>query len=204
MEDQQDTRRRLVEVAQELFWRKGYTRTGIADILAAAGVLRGSLYHYFPTKEDLLAATLEWRKTELWPDVIDPVFARVSDPIERVFGVLDGYRRLLEMTDFQLGCPIGNLALELGTDHERVRGLLVENFDGWRDAIRGCLDEASGRLPAEIDRKLLADFVLVTMEGAVMLARTHRSLECYDNAVSTLRDYFERLLADGSDWSVQR
>ena len=190
-----------MEIAADLFWRQGYTRTGIADILREAGVLRGSLYHFFPTKEDLLAATLEWRKEMLWPDVVQPVYDRISDPIERVFGILDGYRRLLEMTDFRLGCPIGNLSLELGADHERIRTLLRENFDGWRDAVRASLDDAAGRLPAEVDRNQLADFVLVTMEGAVMLSRARRSLSCYDDAVSSLRDYFERLLADGSSWS---
>lgn len=204
MDEKQDTREKLVETAADLFWRQGYTRTGIADILQATGVLRGSLYHFFPTKEDLLVATLEWRKAMLWPDVIQPVFERISDPVERVFGILDGYRRLLEMTEFRMGCPIGNLALELGFDHPRVRALLSENFNGWRDAVRGCLDQAAGRLPADVDREQLADFVLVTMEGAVMLARTHHSLECYDRAVSSLRDYVERLLADGSDWSVPR
>lgn len=204
MDEKQDTREKLVETAADLFWRQGYTRTGIADILQATGVLRGSLYHFFPTKEDLLVATLEWRKAMLWPDVIQPVFERISDPVERVFGILDGYRRLLEMTEFRMGCPIGNLALELGFDHPRVRALLSDNFNGWRDAVRGCLDQAAGRLPTDVDREQLADFVLVTMEGAVMLARTHHSLKCYDRAVSSLRDYVERLLADGSDWSVPR
>jgi hypothetical protein len=124
----------------------------------------------------------------------------VDDPIERVFGILDGYRQLLTMTKFRLGCPVGNLALELGDSHPRVRKLLAELFELWCDAVRQCLYAARGRLPSDIDTKELARFVLNTMEGAVMLARTYRRIEAYDDAVNRLRDYFERLLADGSDW----
>lgn len=195
-------RDRIIEVAADLFLKHGYGGTGIAQILDAAGILRGSLYYYFPTKEDLLVATLEWRKRMFWPEVVQPVFDRVDDPLERVFGILDGYRRLLLMFEFQLGCPIGNLALELNETHARVRQLLAENFDNWKAAVRGCLDEASATLPPDVDANDLAHFVLTVMEGAVMLARTYRTIDCYDRAVSVLRDYVERLRSAATEWGT--
>src|SRR5258708_25671141 len=106
-----ETRERLVEAARTLFWEQGYANTGIAQILKAADVGSGSLYHFFPTKEDLLLAVLHKYKDLLWPMVIQPVFDRVQDPIERIFAVLDGYRQMLLATEFAIGCPIGNLAL---------------------------------------------------------------------------------------------
>ena len=155
-------------------------------------------------EEDLLLAVLEWYRENLWPAVIQPVFDRVNDPIERVFGVLDGYRRGLLATNFRHGCPIGNLALELADNHPAVRELLAVNFTGWRKAIEQCLDEAAGRLPDSVDREQLATFVLTTMEGAVMLARSYQSIDPYDAAVTQLRDYFDRLIRDGTDWSTCR
>ena len=56
-------------------------------------------------------------------------------------------------------------------------------------------------MPSSVDRTQLALFVLTTMEGAIMLARTYRNIEPYDAAVTQLRDYFDRLLKDGSDWA---
>ena len=204
MSNKAETRERLVESARQLFWKQGYGATGIAEILKAADAGSGSLYYFFPTKEDLLLAVLAWYKANLRPQVVEPVFQRVSDPIERIFGILDGYRQGLLYTKFEQGCPVGNLALELSNSLPGARGRLAENFSGWRDAIKQCLDAAAGRLPAETDREALALFVLTTMEGAVMLARTYRTIEPYDNAVTLLRDYFERLLKDGSEWSVGR
>jgi len=199
-----ETRERLVDVARNLFWKQGYATTGIAEILKEADAGSGSLYYFFPTKEDLLLAVLEWYKANLWAQVINPVFERVSDPIERVFGILDRYRQGLLLTKFTIGCPVGNLALELSNSHPAARALIADNFTGWREAIKQCLDEAAGRLPAGTDTAELALFVLTTMEGAVMLARSYRTIEPYDNAVTRLRDYFERLLADGSEWARPR
>ncbi len=198
------TRDRLVEAARTLFWQHGYASTGIAQILKAAGANSGSLYYFFPTKEDLLLAVLEWYRENLWPAVVQPVFDRVSDPIERIFGVLDGYRQGLLATNFQHGCPIGNLALELADSHPSARQLLAVNFTGWRKVMEQCLAEAAGRLPESLDRSQLALFVLTTMEGAVMLVRSYQSIDPYDAAVTQLRDYFDRLLRDGTDWSKPR
>lgn len=195
-----DTRERLILKAFELFHRQGYGATGIAQILKEAEVNSGSLYYYFPTKEDLLIAVLEWCKVNLWPEIIQPVFDRLSDPIERIFGVLDGYRQMLTMTACTHGCPMGNFTLELADTHPRIRELVAENFTGWAKAIERCLDDAAGRLPENVNREQLALFVLTTMEGGVMLARAYKTLEPFDVAVTQLRTYFDSLLREGTEW----
>jgi AcrR family transcriptional regulator len=191
-------RQKFIDAAMELFAFQGYANTGLAQIARQAGALPGSLYHLFPTKEDLLAATLHERLRLLRPEVLDPIWMTIDDPIERVFGLLDGYRRMLTMTNFSHGCPIGNLAIELTETHPNIRPLLAANFDNWLDAVAECFAAAADRLPEHADPKQLAIFVLTTMEGAVMLARTHRNFDAYDAAVATLRDYIERLLAAGT------
>lgn len=198
------TRDRLLDAAMELFHQNGYTATGIAAILKKAGVNSGSLYYFFPTKEDLLLALLERYKEMLWPWVVQPVFDRISDPIERIFGVMEGYRQMLITTQCSLGCPIGNLALELSDTHPQARQKIAENFDGWRLAIRGCLDEAADRLPQDLDREALATFILAVMEGGMMQAKAHKSLDRFEASVAQLRDYIERLVKDGTDWSAAR
>lgn len=190
------TRERLIEAAMELFVFQGYGNTGLAQIARKAGVLPGSLYYFFPTKEDLLHATLERRKQLLHPEVLQAIWERHDDPIERVFGLLAGYRSMLELTEFKHGCPIGNLVLELAETHPRARALLAQNFEGWLEAVARCFEDARERLPVPSDARRAAVFVLTTMEGAVMLARTYRNFEAYDAAVVSLRDYVERLLAD--------
>ena len=197
MSPRSSTRQNLVESARVLFWERGYESTSLADVLEHAGARSGSLYYFFRTKEELLLAVLDRYMELLWPIVVEPVFSRVTDPVERVFGILDGYRQGLVYTGCTHGCPIGNLALEVCDDLPRAREKIARNFQGWRGWIKACLDEARDRFPSTVNREQLSGFVLTVMEGAVMQARAHQSLEPYDASVAQLRDYFDRLLAEG-------
>lgn len=187
------TRERLVDAARELFWAQGYEATSVAQILERAEVHSGSLYHYFRGKQDLLLAVLDRYVELLWPLVIAPVFERVEDPVERIFGILDGYREGLLMTGFAGGCPIGNLALEVSDALPEAREKIAANFEGWRRWIRTCLEDAADRLPPDADPGELATFVLTVMEGAVMQARAARSIEPFDASIRRLRDYLAHL-----------
>lgn len=202
MPEEAGTRDRLIEAARDLFLLQGYHATGVSEIVRTANVRMGSLYYFFPTKEDLLLAVLEWYRDNIYEGLLQPVYERIDDPIERIFGILDGYRQMLLLTAYDQGCPIGNLALEISNSHPRARELLIVNFKQWADEVRACLEKSGGRLPADIDIEALADHILAVMEGAIMLARTYRDLAPYDNAIIHLRDYVDRLLTDGSEWAV--
>lgn len=182
--------------AMELFWEKGYASTSIADILKRAGANSGSLYHFFPAKQDLLLAVLDSYLDGIQPMLLDPAWEGVTDPIDRVFALLERYRQHLLDTDCFYGCPIGNLALELHEPDPAVRERLAANFSAWTGAIERCLDAAAGRLPSGLARRELAQFVLTTMEGGVMQARTHRSLAAFDASVAQLRQYVDLLAAE--------
>lgn len=188
-----DTRTRIVRAAMELFWEKGYQSTSMADLFARADINAGSLYHFFPGKQDVLVAVLAAYRDGIGMMLLEPAWAGVDDPIERVFSLLDRYRALIVQTDCTYGCPIGSIALELHEPDPAVRELLAANFSAWVSAVEKQIAAAGKRLPADVDRRALAEFVLTTMEGAVMLTRTHRDVGYFDRAVGQLRAYFERL-----------
>ena len=188
------TRQRIVMTALEQFYAKGYNSTSISDILSRSQVHSGSLYHFFPGKQDLLVAVLEFYRDGIADMLLAPAWADVDDPIERIFALLNGYRTGLLMSDFAHGCPIGNLALELSEPDPRIRELLDLNFKNWIDAVEQCLEDAGNRLPADTDRRALAEFILTTMEGAIMQARTARDVAVFDRNISVLRNHIDLLL----------
>src|SRR6202035_4617400 len=94
-----DTRTRLIVTAMQLFWEKGYGSTSVADVLQAARVNSGSLYHFFPGKQDLLLAVLDMYHGGLRTMLLEPAWHGVTDPIERIFALLARYRRSLADTD---------------------------------------------------------------------------------------------------------
>ncbi len=188
------TRERLLQSALYLFWLQGYAATGIAEILERAEAKAGSFYYFFKTKEELLLAVLELYIQSLGPVVVQPVLTQYQDPIERVFGILDFYRRNLLATGCTYGCPIGRLALEISEEQFRVHKRLADNFDGWTAAVEKCLEDARDRFPEGANLKTLSKFVLTVMEGGVMQSRAHREIAPFDASVEHLRDYFGLLV----------
>ena len=187
------TRERIVEASMELFWLKGFGSTSIADILSRSQVNSGSLYYFFPGKQDVLIAVLEAYRDGIRPMLLEPAWAGVEDPVERVFALLARYRTALVESDCTYGCPIGSLALELHEPDEPVRALMAANFRGWVDEVEACLRSAGDRFPPDTDLRALAELALNVMEGGVMQSRTFRDIAPFDRGVAQLRAHFDAL-----------
>lgn len=188
-----DTRARIVQAAMELFWLKGYGSTSVADILSRSQVNSGSLYYFFPGKQDVLISVLEAYRDGIRPILLEPAWSGVDDPVERVFALLASYRRVLIETECTYGCPIGSLALELHEPDPPVRELLAANFTAWVAAVESCVRMAADRFPANTDFRALAELALNVMEGGVMQARTFRDIGHFDRAVAQLRMHMDAL-----------
>jgi len=154
-----DTRERIVEAARHLFWEKGYTATGLAEMLERAGANSGSFYHFFDSKDALLQTVLDTYVALLEPHIVRPAWSATADPLARVFALLDGYRRRLIDTDCRYGCPIGRLALEIDPENTPAHALIAQNFSAWKRAVEACLRAAGMRQPDQV-----ATFVLTVMK----------------------------------------
>lgn len=186
------TRRRLLETARELFHRQGYAPTSVSQILQTSEVSSSSLYHFFPSKEKLLVAVAEQYEDLLWPMIMEPAFKAADDPIDRILAIFEVYRRFVEESDFELGCPVGSLAVEIGDSVPEAQATIARTFQAWKQYVEECL--ASGlpdSTPAE--RAELASFVLTLVEGALVHARAERSLEPFAAAAGRLRRYLDLL-----------
>jgi AcrR family transcriptional regulator len=189
------TRERLLQTAFQLFHEQGYHATGVATILREAGVNAGSMYHYFSSKDDLLLKVLEFALDYLEPMVMGPAESAAVDPLERVFVLLDQYREWIGANQCRMGCPIGNLALEVSDGNPAARELIHRNFENWAGRVEGWLRSAADELPPGTDLRRLARFVLTVMEGGLMQARAAGNLGPFDDSVAVLREHFDALRA---------
>jgi AcrR family transcriptional regulator len=188
------TRDRLIGSARYLFWERGFAGTSMADLLAHSGVNSGSFYHFFESKEELLREVLKEYLVALRPIIVDPAFTCTADPVGRIFAILAGYRERILQTECKYGCPLGRLALEIDPENRPAHQLIAENFRGWIEAVRECVDQMKDSLPESTDREALATYVLAVMEGGVMISRSYGAVEPFDRAVAQLREHFRLLL----------
>jgi len=190
-----DTRDRILAAASRLFSERGFDGTPVAEVLAAAGVRSGSLYHFFPSKEALAEAVLARCAEQRRQSLLDPVEATTADPLERVFALIELWRRGLVAGGAGAADPTGLLAAELGSRRPEIGRLAESSGARLAARIRGWLDAAGPRLPAATDRDELASFVLTVLEGASMESRAAGSLALFDRAARQLRSLFSLLEA---------
>lgn len=168
------TRQRIVEAGAELLRVKGYTGTGVKEIVALAQAPFGSLYHHFPGgKEQLGEEVIRWSGHMygmLGPAVFDPA----PDVVTGVRDFFSGAADHLEETGWEDACPIATVALEVASTSEPLRQATAEVFTAWIDGLAPRF--AAAGVP-EARARELAIAMIAGLEGAFVLARAWRSKE---------------------------
>ena len=172
-----DARERLIHSAIELIHARSYASVGVNELCEHAGVKKGSFYHFFPSKTDLVAAALDEVARGYQRDIYAPAFARDLPPLDRIKRlfqlVYEYHASLTEAAGPMGGCHFGNLAVELSTQdeviREKVKGMFESGVALFEQALREAV--AAGDLPA-IDISLAAHALQAYLEGIVLLAKT--------------------------------
>jgi len=161
----EESRQRLVEAAVALISERGYAATSVGDICRRAGVAKTALYWHFESKEGLLAAVLETVGSR-WIEEIEKQVYLQGDPIQRLNGLVDGWRRVLREEPQLLRLHLF-LQLEQGDASEPTRAALEALFHrAERAIVRGIEDTVGCRDVADLD--LAAHTILALLQGAAL------------------------------------
>ncbi|HEY3031278.1 MAG TPA: TetR/AcrR family transcriptional regulator [Bradyrhizobium sp.] len=169
-----DSKGKTLTAAAKLFRQQGYHGTALHDILAAGGSPRGSLYFHFPKgKEEIGAAALALSAEAVRQGIANAALASGSAE-NFLVSIVRAMAADLERSGYKEGCPIATTALETAAQSE-VLGTATRNaFQKWELEIKRGL---FGFGMSAGDADLAATMVLSQLEGALLLARTYRSLE---------------------------
>jgi TetR/AcrR family transcriptional repressor of nem operon len=190
-----DTKERLLDGAEQLMLAKGFVATTVDEICAAAGVTKGSFFHYFKSKEDLGKAALE-RFCEVRARLMQENSSRKkTDPLERVYGSIDAAIEMAKSPLAKNGCLLGNFAQELSDSHPKMRSLCAQRFAEWAVVLKKELDEAKAQyLPkSRLDTDSLAEHFIAIVEGALILAKAKQDMGVLGKSLRHFRRYLESL-----------
>lgn len=181
----QGTRDRLVDTMSDALQRRGLHGVGLSDILSAAGVPKGVLYHHFPGgKTELAVAAVELSLARILAR-LDTLLTADPDPIAALRAWLRGAQAMLDGSNFERGCPLATVTLESTADDVALRGALASAFVAVRGRITASL-VAAGREPASAEG--LAALIVAAYEGGLLQARAENSLKPMVLATQSLID----------------
>ncbi|MCP3785391.1 TetR/AcrR family transcriptional regulator [Micromonospora sp. A3M-1-15] len=184
------TRERILEHAAALIYAKGVHATNNELVRRAAGVSGSQLSHYFPTKESLVLAVIDWQADSVLGFHRSERFAGF-DTVEAFQDWTDFY--VLSGRPFEAGCSLGSLAGEIVKTDLGVHDRLAEVFAQWREIFRMGLDRMRqlGRIDASAHPARLADMFLAAYQGGMLLAQVARDIGPLQDALSAAVDHLQ-------------
>ncbi|MEA1888591.1 MAG: TetR/AcrR family transcriptional regulator, partial [Pseudomonadota bacterium] len=177
-----DTRERIIEAAKSRFHNRSYADVGIKEICDMASIQKGSFYHFFPSKRDLVLAVIDEFAEDWANGFVAEAFDPALPPMERIDYVIDAaffwQKSSKELNGHIPGCLFGNLALEISTQDDVLRAKLNAVFTSAKDRFKETLDEAIelGAI-SPLDSELTAEAMLAYLEGMILFAKAENDPE---------------------------
>ncbi|CPU00871.1 TetR/AcrR family transcriptional regulator [Mycobacteroides abscessus] len=178
----QATRARILEQAAKLIHTKGVAATNNEQLRRVTGISGSQLNHYFPTKESLVMAVIEWQTEQVMRFYGSEQFAGF-DTIEALRAWVDYY--VTHESAYRDGCTLGSLASQIIKSDLQVHDELARAFDQWRNIFRDGLRrmQGLGRLSATADPTQLADLLLSAFQGGMLLTQVQQDVTPLKNAL---------------------
>ena len=184
MPHEQTTQQRIIDSAFELMYAQSYAEVGVAAICEKADVKKGSFYHFYKSKQELAIAVLEEKFWEYKESILDSTFTgklpaldEINLFAENIYKFQDDVKK---STGRVLGCPFGNIAIELSSQDEAIRNKVEHIFKRSIQSLRDCLQRGVDNQDPQlkgIDVNATADAMYAYLEGIILFAKTQNNTD---------------------------
>ena len=164
-------RQQILETASELFYQKGIQHVGINEVIATSGVAKRTLYRWFPSKDLLIEAVMNYRAAQWIRWFETAVSERGNTAKERLLSTFDVLRDWYASPSFR-GCPFINAVLELADASHKAHQVSIDLRESIRQIIRQLAAEAGVKNPDLFSRQYL-----LLIGGASLMATIEQSSE---------------------------
>ncbi len=189
------TRQTIVDQSLQLFSVKGYYNTSIKDVLKATGLTKGGLYGHFTSKEEIWYAVYD-QAVSIWRSLVFKGVRQCSDPLERLDTFIENdLENYLGGEVFDGGCFFLNMLVELSGQSASMSKQILRGFVRLSRLLRLWLEEArdNRQVAAEADPREIANFIVISLNGAAALYISSRDRTIIDQTVNQLHCYVENL-----------
>ena len=184
MKKGEESRQRLIECAAELFWKNGYSATGINEILKQTGLPKGSFYFYFKSKDDLASAV-----TEYYQKILLEQFQSSSQENDWESFIEEIFDYLSVRTSGQTfaGCPYAVMGMETALSKPAVASVFMEGLKKFEQIFQEVL-LYSGLSPDHA--KILSQRMLSIYQGYLLLGRINNNTSFLKNARKNMLEMY--------------
>jgi AcrR family transcriptional regulator len=186
------TRQRIVALAAPLFNQRGFDGCSMQDVMRATGLEKGGLYRHFSSKEELAAEAFRYSLENAVKTRTEGLEA-VGDPLEQLRYLI---RRFVEEPSCMPGgCPLMNTAIDADDGNAVLRKLALDAIEDWKTRLTAIVLEGIRRreIRRVIDPVRIANTIIATLEGALMISRLEGSRTALGDAQRSLEDLLQEI-----------
>ena len=181
----EQTRQRIIEQASPLFNQRGFAGCSMQDIMDATGLEKGALYRHFHSKEELAAEAFRYAfgtSVKTRTDHIDPTL----DAVSTLRAIVEQFIKVPSAVPG--GCALMNTAIDSDDGNPALRSLALEAIQQWKRRICAVVEKGkrTGEILKETRPAWLADTIIATLEGALMISRLEKSKDALRHAQTSL------------------
>lgn len=163
----------IIKKSIHLFKVHGYYNTTMANIGEANGLIKGSIYHHFKSKEDLALECLKYIHEFFKKNIFSIAKDKQLSDIEK----LEKFTKEVEhyFLNSEGGCLLGNFALEVSNNIPLLKEEILTYFDHWEQALYEILKTTLGNKGAREESKQ----IVANTQGCIMMMRLYNSTETF-------------------------
>jgi len=178
---------KILDSTIELIFQKGIEATSISDIITKIGMSKGSLYFHFPDKQTLVSKALSRYEKSFFEFISASL--QGNSPGEKLENFLESVKRMHKSKNYSGGCIFGNTALEMADKNDSLSQKVKNVFDRWISMLSSIINDAqkTGEIRSDLNSKILAGFIVSSVEGGIMLSRLEKKGEPLSQTISALK-----------------
>ena len=183
----QPTREKILDAVFELVYVYGYNGTSMSMILKKCEIPKGSLYHYFKSKKEMVLTVIEERLAPRMDAFYDFENDENKHPIDVLIAAIKKVATKEQLVLY--GCPLNRLNQEMSPIDQDFEAAITPIYEHVKSKIITLL----GSVNLQVDATMLAEFIIATVWGALSLSPNQSSKERYLATVTPLINYLSLL-----------
>ncbi len=185
----------IVHESQKLFSLKGFSNTGIKDIIEAAGTTKGGFYNHFASKKELFYEVLS-EAQQIWRERVLTGVREIDNPTDRIIQICHNYkdRYLKDAENFPGGCIFITLSVELDDQHTQLADEINQGYISFRNLLQDIIKEGieRGEFDKSVNPEEVARYLFVGLLGASVQYRIDKSNPMLDKTIESLIKYLRQ------------
>lgn len=187
----QDIRTRLIEATFQEVFSKGYNGASLANILDRANTKKGSMYHYFSSKKEMVLSMIE----EKIDKRIKQRWQELENTQNNILELLISMIRDTNSWNLTKGCPLGNLLQESLNEDEDFANTLTQILNKWKQLFSQALKKAiaNKEIKPTINTENISTFIIACIQGSLLISKKNQDKIDFYICIDELTFYINSL-----------